>query len=389
LAGYNNRPADRFQTGGLIKIFGSFDPMRLTNGRAACQIAACIVLLAGTPAGQAVESAPQSTGVQAFNLPESAYLSEQSRAVIAQHHALWAAAFNDSCGALAGDPLHVAQVRECQANTLYKSEIYRQIRQRYSVSITNQRVGGVYIEVFTPNQASAQKNQKQVLINLHGGGFLEGSRSFSHLESIPVAAESGITVISVDYRQAPEARFPTASEDVTTVYRELLKTHASASIGIYGCSAGGLLAAETVAWLQKEHLPPPGAIGMFSMGASYTGKGDSFFLARAIEDAPADVFAKYLAYFEGVDPNDPLVYPVLSTKVLQGFPPSLLITASRDHAMSSVVFTHSRLSALGVSSELHVFEGLGHAFFYDPGLPESQEVYALVSHFFATHLKSS
>jgi monoterpene epsilon-lactone hydrolase len=325
--------------------------------------------------------------VQAFDLPQSAYLSEETRAVLRQHHALWAAAFNDSCGSLQGAKRErLAEIRECQAAAFYASEIYRQVRDRYPVSITSQRIGGVYSEIFTPSPGISGRNQKRVLINLHGGGFLEGSRTVAHLESIPIAGVARIKVISIDYRQAPEARFPAASEDVAAVYRELLKSYAPKNIGIYGCSAGGLLTAQTVAWLQKEHLPLPGAVGMFCMGATYTGKGDSAFIARAIEGAPADEFAKYFAYFEGTQPDDPLVYPVLSQKVLQVFPPSLLVTATRDHAMSSAVYTHSRLSQLGVETELHVFEGLGHAFFYDPALPESREVYSLVSKFFDAHL---
>jgi monoterpene epsilon-lactone hydrolase len=122
------------------------------------------------------------------------------------------------------------------------------------------------------------------------------------------------------------------------------------------------------------------------MGATYTGKGDSSFISRAIEGAPADEFARYFAYFEGTNPADPLVFPGLSQKLLQTFPPSLLITGTRDHALSSVIYTHSRLSRLGVETDLHVFEGMGHAFFYDPALPESREVYSLVSKFFDVHL---
>lgn len=102
--------------------------------------------------------------------------------------------------------------------------------------------------------------------------------------------------------------------------------------------------------------------------------------------APANEFDKYFAYFKGADPNDPLVYPAFSPKVLQGFPPSLLISGTRDHALSSVLFTHERLSALGVPCELHVIESMGHAFFYDPDLPESHEIYALVNRFFDSHL---
>jgi epsilon-lactone hydrolase len=276
-----------------------------------------------------------SAHVQAFDLPQSVYLSEETRSVLRQHHALWAAAFNNSCGSLQGANLAgLAKIRECQAAAFYTSEIYRQVRDRYPVSITSQRIGGVYTEIFTPSRGIGRQNQKRVLINLHGGGFLEGARTVSHLESIPIAGVARIKVVSVDYRQAPEARFPAASEDVVAVYRELLKSYAPKNIGIYGCSAGGLLTAQTIAWLLKEHLPLPGAVGMFCMGATYTGKGDSSFIARAVEGAPADEFAKYFAYFEGTEPDDPMVYPVLSQKVLRAFPPSLLITGTRDRVRS-------------------------------------------------------
>ena len=79
-------------------------------------------------------------------------------------------------------------------------------------------------------------------------------------------------------------------------------------------------------------------------------------------------------------------FPVRSDAVMSAFPPSLLITATRDHALSSVVQTHARPVALGVPAELHVFEGLGHGFFYNPELPESREMYALVAAFFNAHL---
>jgi monoterpene epsilon-lactone hydrolase len=154
-----------------------------------------------------------SVHVQPFDLPQSVYVSEETRSVLRRHHALWAAAFNDSCGSLQGANLaRLAQIRECQAAAFYASEIYRQVRDRYPVSITSQRIGGVYSEIFTPSQGISRQNQKRVLINLHGGGFLEGSRTVSHLESIPIAGVAHIKVVSIDYRQAPEARFPAACD---------------------------------------------------------------------------------------------------------------------------------------------------------------------------------
>jgi epsilon-lactone hydrolase len=325
--------------------------------------------------------------VRGFDLPESSYLSEETRAALTRQHGLWAAASVNSCAPMEGATRErMAEIRQCQAAEFYKSPLYKTIRDRYAVLIAPQEVGGVHTEVFTPADGIARKNEKRVLINLHGGGFLEGSRTISHLESIPIAAVAKIKVISIDYRQAPEYRFPAASEDVAAVYRQLLKTYKPTNIGIYGCSAGGLLTAETVAWLQKERLPLPAAMGMFCMGASYVGKGDSSLIVRAIEGSSETEFAKYLVYFEGTSPSDPLVYPLQSRQVMAAFPPSLLITGTRDHALSSVVYTHSRLVELGVEADLHVFEGLGHAFFYNPDLPESREVYALVGKFFDSHL---
>jgi hypothetical protein len=58
-----------------------------------------------------------------------------------------------------------------------------------------------------------------------------------------------------------------------------------------------------------------------------------------------------------------------------------------DKALSSVAYTHFLLVAQGVDAELHVWEGLGHAFLYDPELPESREVYAVVVRFFEKHLR--
>jgi hypothetical protein len=68
------------------------------------------------------------------------------------------------------------------------------------------------------------------------------------LESVPIASVGRFKVITVDYRQAPEATFPVASEDVAAVYKDLLKTYKPENIGVYRCSAGGALTAQAGAW---------------------------------------------------------------------------------------------------------------------------------------------
>src|SRR4030095_16571225 len=120
----------------------------------------------------------------------------------------------------------------------------------------------------TPKDGIAPGNRERVLIDLHGGGFSGCWPACAELESMPIAALGRIRVVSLDYRQGPKYRFPAASEDVAAAYRELTKTYRPENIGIYGCSAGGMLTAMSVAWFQRHDLPRPGAVGLLCSGAA-------------------------------------------------------------------------------------------------------------------------
>ena len=78
-------------------------------------------------------------------------------------------------------------------------------------------------------------------------------------------------------------------------------------------------------------------------------------------------------YLSQADPNDPLVAPINSPAVLAKFPPTLILTATRSSDMSGAIYTHGQLVKLGVEAELHMWDGLPSAFFYNPGIPESKE----------------
>ena len=331
-----------------------------------------------------VEQDDGTLHVRAFDLPESALLSDETRAALKQ---LRAAQEEDkvafkSCptteGAATAD---VPAIRKCQREAFYKTSSYKSLRDRYDVVIASQEIAGVHAEVFLPRAGVASKNRKRVLINVHGGGFVSGSRTASHLESIPIASVGQIKVISIDYRMAPEHSYPAATEDVAKVYRELSKDYKPGNIGLYGCSAGAVLAAQSVAWFQKEGLAPPGAVGLFCGAGAYWGEGDSGTIAAALYAYPADT-SRDNAYLKNADPNDPVAFPIRSKAVLARFPPALLIASVRDPALSSVAHMHSRLVALGVPAELHVWEGLGHAFFFDHVLPESSEAFDVTVRFF-------
>jgi len=322
------------------------------------------------------------THLPATEVPASRFMSAAARAKFIQQFSR-----HETAPAAAAEP-DARQVRE--ADEQKNAPFVARAQELYPVDIEPRVIGGVRTRVVTPKAGVAAGNRARVLINLHGGGFLWGEGNGALTESIPIAAVGRISVVTIAYRMAPEFRFPAASEDVAAVYRELLKRHRSADIGIYGCSAGGILTAEAVAWFEKERLPLPGAIGTFCGSAVLMG-GDSSRLGSLLvgelpsPDADSGSVSSD-AYFRGASSSDPLVQPATSPEVLARFPPTLLIAGSRDFMLSSLFAAQAALSRAGVDAELHVWDGMWHAFFMDPDLPESHEVYQVVVDFFAHHL---
>ena len=259
----------------------------------------------------------------------------------------------------------------------------------YPVKVHSETIAGVGADIVVPAQGVAEANRHRVLINLHGGAFLWGAHSGGLVEAIPIASVGRIEVITLDYRQGPEHSFPAASDDVEAVYRALLKHYQPAQIGIYGCSAGGILTGESVARLIADKLPVPGAIGMFC-GGLLDVTGDSAYVGSLLngQGVPSHPL-KFgdLAYFHGANLRDPLVQPGLSPALLARFPPTLLITGTRDMTLSSVVASQQLLDKAGAQTELHVWEGMWHSFFSDPQLPESQDAYRVIARFFLSHLR--
>jgi monoterpene epsilon-lactone hydrolase len=265
----------------------------------------------------------------------------------------------------------------------------------FAVERVDTKIANVHVYDYAPKGGVSAGNRERVLINLHGGGFSGCWPACAELESIPVAAYGKIRVVSLDYRQGPKYRFPAASEDVEAVYRELLKSYRPQNIGIYGCSAGGMLTGMAVAWFQTKNLPRPGAVGILCSGMTLapTGfGGDSAYTTAAIGESRAppplpsaaseSPARSALPYFSGVSIDNPLAAPASSPEVLAKFPPTLIVTGTRAFELSSAAHTHTLLIKQGVDAELHVWEGLFHGFFYNVDVPESRDCYDVIVKFF-------
>jgi acetyl esterase/lipase len=196
----------------------------------------------------------------------------------------------------------------------------------FAVDRDDRKIGGVHVYVYAPKDGIAEKNKSRILINLHGGGFSGCWPGCAEIESIPISALGRIRVVSVDYREGPDNKFPAASEDVAAVYQDLLKTYKPQDVGIYGCSAGGALTGMSMVWFQRHNLPRPGAIGIFCAGAGgFQRLGDAAYTAMPLGEARLIKSGRPAlprsGYFEGTDPKDPLIAPINSPEALANVPP--------------------------------------------------------------------
>ena len=260
-------------------------------------------------------------------------------------------------------------------------------RALYPVNITSSTVGGVPVRVITPVDSIPPEKADRVLINLHGGGFTTDSGSLT--ESIPIANLTKTKVIAVLYRLAPEHPFPAAVDDSITVYKELLRTHKPQNIAIYGASAGGILTAEVAAKIKALGLPMPGALGVFTGSGDFSMLGDSQAIYSVVGlsgnlSVPQEGKQFISSYVGTTDPKDPILSPLYSD--LHGMPPTLFLTSTRDMMLSGTTILHRAFLRAGVDAQLLVFEGLPHGFWYEAGLPESQEADRMIAHFFDTKL---
>ena len=251
-------------------------------------------------------------------------------------------------------------------------------RKTHAVTVTEDVVAGVPVRRIAPASGAVRG---KVLLNLHGGGFATDSGSLT--ENIPIAALSGLEVVAVLYRFAPEHPFPAAVEDGLAVYRALLTDHDPRDIGVYGTSAGAVLGPQLMMRLKAEGLPMPGVLGVFSGEPDLVGTADSLKIFAGPVEGQLLIEAK-LAYVADADPSDPSLSPIFGE--LSFFPPTLLVSSGRDVLLSGTANLSRKLGDEGVIAELIVYDALPHAFWANILAPESEDAFRRMTSFMLKHL---
>lgn len=262
--------------------------------------------------------------------------------------------------------------------------------KEFSLTIARDTIEGVSVYRITPDRI-APEHSNHLFVHLHGGAYVFGGGDNAVSEAVIIAGATGIPSLSLDYRMPPAHPFPAAVNDTIAVYRRLLDERRAKSIAIGGTSAGGGLALATVHRMIALDIETPGAIFAGTPWADLTKTGDTHYtnegLDRVLVTYDGLLGAAAQLYAEGHDLTDPLISPVYGD--FAGFPPTHLVTGTRDLFLSDTARTHFKLRSAGAIADLVVIEGMSHAgYLSNLGTPESDLVLREIGDFFASHLRS-
>ena len=329
------------------------------------------LLLAGSIAAPALaETAPSNTparNIMAWPMPET---------VSAEGRAMTSAMAN----APVPNPWPPVAAQRQFADSVQTS-FGDQLRKRYAVTLESGEIGGVPVRIVYP-KGMTSLGTGPVLVNLHGGGFSLDSGSLT--ETIPIAALTGIPVVAVLYRLAPEHPYPAAVDDALAVYQALEKERGPASVAVYGTSAGACLGAQLISRLDKVGAPLPAALGFFSGGTDFSKTTDSETW-QPLPNGGKTLAASMADYIGKTPPTDPGISPIFGD--LSRFPPTLLVSSTRDILLSGTSIFARALLEHGVDARLVVFDGLPHAFWSYMPIPETDQANALMARFLKSHLE--
>ena len=212
----------------------------------------------------------------------------------------------------------------------------------------------------------------RLLVYFHGGGWVLGSLDSCDSVCRFLATYAAVSVLSVDYRLAPEHPFPAAVDDARTAFEFAVQQasvwgHDPERIAVGGDSAGGNLAAALCQDLRGAGVQPAFQLLFFPVtdlsrkSASYTEFADGFFLTEKQMDWYRD------HYFAGHDVADPRVSPLLAVD-LADLPPAYVATAGFDPLRDEGEAYARRLADAGGQVALRRHDGLIHAFVNSTGV---------------------
>ena len=220
------------------------------------------------------------------------------------------------------------------------------------------------------------KDSKSVVLYFHGGGFTTGSCITNRDIAARISKASGVRVLNIDYRLAPENKYPSANEDCLKAYSALIESGIPAdNIILGGDSAGGYLVLMTLLSLKKSDMPIPRAAFLLSPHTDFLYYDGESYITRAEMDPTnslegAKMFAAQ--YFDTSVKAPSILSPL--NEDLHGLPDLFIQTGDHEVILSDSTRLVEKATEAGVKAEIEVWENMWHIFrFMAYMLPEGQE----------------
>ena len=230
-------------------------------------------------------------------------------------------------------------------------------------------VGNLPGRLYVPSDADGEASTPgPLLVFFHGGGWIYGDLDSHDAACRFLAERSGVRVLSVEYRLAPEAPFPAAAEDAEAAYAWVVANAASIGadptrLAVGGDSAGACLATTTAIAAARDGLPLAFQLLIYP-GTDHTASSESretfaegFYLSRSFM---ALATSTYLP--EGTPLDDPLASP-LYADLPAGLAPAYVVTAGFDPLRDEGEAYARKLADAGVEVELKRYQDQIHGFF--------------------------
>lgn len=201
-----------------------------------------------------------------------------------------------------------------------------------------------------------------VILYFHGGGYVSGNLAYGRILGAKLCSSCEIDVLSVEYRLAPEFKYPAQLEDAIKAWNYLLeKGYSAKNIMLAGESAGGNLALSLAVYLNQNLMSMPKSIVCMSPWADLTSQGKSYKTNKSIDPILTYEFLTSSANdLTDEDFKNPLISPIFAD--FTGFPPTLIQTGTNEILLSDSLILNKKMKEADVDVRLEVWHGMWHVF---------------------------
>lgn len=251
---------------------------------------------------------------------------------------------------------------------------YQFMPKEKGVKFSKTTLAGVKAEVAVPERLESDN----IILYLHGGGFVSGGASASRGYCSMLAKYAGCRVVALDYSLAPEKPYPAAINDCHVVYQEILKKHPLSKVALIGESAGGNLCLALTHRLTADGAPKPASVVVHSPFVDFTNSLDRSFYEihdftvkpEALSMLGGDTKNIYVGKEKATNPDASPLFGDFAQ-----FPPLFITCDCNETLYADALAIYKKCEEAGRDVRMVTMQGAFHAFAtLGTGSPETKEI---------------